>query len=65
MAMQLTSMEGLLNTLVTAQSKQSEALKHQEDVSVYIKHLQEYLTEDKTHRKEEFETSKGVSGLLL
>lgn len=61
--MQLNSMEGLLNTLVTAQSKQMEALKHQEDVSVYIKYLQEYLAEDRTNRKEEFETSKHVFGL--
>lgn len=51
-------MQGLLETLVAAQNKQSEALKHQEDVSVYIKHLQEYLAEDRVHRKEEFAASK-------
>lgn len=51
-------MQGLLETLVAAQSKQSEALKHQEDVSVYIKHLQEYLAEDRVHRREEFAASE-------
>lgn len=57
MLLQLNSMEGLLKTLVAGQSKQTEAFKHQEDVSVYIKHLQEYLAEDRTQRKEEFATS--------
>ncbi|KAK9900816.1 hypothetical protein P389DRAFT_208246 [Cystobasidium minutum MCA 4210] len=55
---QLNSMEGLLQTLVKAQAKQGEALKHQEDVSVYIKHLQEYLAQDRVSRKEEFATIK-------
>ena len=58
MATQLNSMEGLLKTLVSAQGKQSKALNHQEDVSVYVKHLQEYLGEDRTHHKDEFETSE-------
>jgi hypothetical protein len=58
MIIQLNSMQELLQTLVSAQSKRSAALKHQEDVSVYIKHLQEYLAEDKTGRKAEFEISE-------
>lgn len=54
----LKNMNELLTKLVESQDKTDKILTHQENVSVYLKDLNEFLRGDREARKEEFQTSE-------